>query len=61
MSVIGKNLWWILGVAAGSAVALVATTQNVKRAKKEVSKSSVGDRYSLRTKNRYDDSEGYCI
>lgn len=62
MSITGKNVWWMLGLAAGGAVALLATTtSSKKKAKKAVSKSAVGDRYSMRAINRYDDSEVYYV
>ncbi|MGK7391348.1 MAG: hypothetical protein ACNS60_13415 [Candidatus Cyclobacteriaceae bacterium M2_1C_046] len=52
----------MLGLAAGGAVALLATTTNSRKtAKKAVSKSTVGDRYSIGTKKSYDDSEVYYI
>ena len=62
MSISGKNLLWMLGLAAGGAVALLATTQNSKKAKKSISKSDVGGRYSIKhSRNLYDDSEVYYI
>lgn len=62
MSITGKNIWWMLGLAAGGAVAFLATTTNAKKtAKKTVSKNTVEDRYSILTKKRFDDSEIYYI
>ena len=62
MSVASKNLWWMLGMAAGGVVALLATTQNSKKVKKNVSESGPADRYSIKhTRDLYDDSETYYI